>query len=499
MESLNQFLEKDFAHSRELWEKLLKAELKTEDISTKVVKKTLEGPLPILSLSAPKTHLLEVRSAWKKSAQTYIKGPFQIDEDLKNGVRLFFFEKAYLKSQDWMEIEKSLSAFSKKDEVKIFLLGPEKLSVKSSCEIIDEEQMVSGREVHDLGGNNIQELALMTLKLIAKMDELPNVIHVGVFLDSQIFKNIAKIRAAKLLAQKVVETSKVKKEINIVGLTSFREWTLYERYSNMLRNVASVASGYMGGADDVQSSGYQSIIELETDIQESEHTDRSHRMARNTAHILALESMLGVVEDAAFGSYHLENLTEELAKSSWELMQKSSMDELKSMAKAVASDREKRVETRKHIVAGMNDFPDVKEVLNISAIHKRFYRVSHRFEELRLKMEKASKKPSVYVAIFGDYAALNARINFVKNYFELLGLKVIDPGHGITEQELASRKEEIIVLCSSDENYPGLNVKVNGEGKFIAGKFEMNGFQNLFAGQNVYEVLEKIVNKWGRA
>jgi hypothetical protein len=81
----------------------------------------------------------------------------------------------------------------------------------------------------------------------------------------------------------------------------------------------------------------------------------------------------------------------------------------------------------------------------------------------------------------------------------LLGLKVIDPGHGITEQELASRKEEIIVLCSSDENYPGLNVKVNGEGKFIAGKFEMNGFQNLFAGQNVYEVLEKIVNKWGRA
>lgn len=499
MESLNHFLEKDFAHSRELWEKLLKAELKTEDISTKVVKKTLDGALPVLSLSARQTHLLQVRSPWKKAAQTYIKGPYQIEEDLKNGVRLFFFEKGNLNQDQWGQIEKTLNGFHKKEEVKVFLLGSGKVSLKSSCEVIDEDQMITGRMVHDLGGNNSQELALLTLDLISRLEQLPDVVHVAVFLDSQIFKNIAKIRAARLLVQKVLETAKLKKEISIVGLTSYREWTLYERYSNMLRNVASVASGYMGAADDVQSSGYQSIIELETDLGEPDHADRSHRMARNTAHILALESMLGVVEDAAFGSYHLENLTEELAKSSWELMQKSSVDDLKDQAKAVALEREKRVETRKHVVAGMNDFPDVKETLHLTSINKRFYRVSHRFEELRLKMEKASQRPSVYIAIFGDYAALNARINFVKNYFELLGLKVIDPGHGITEQDLASRKEEIIVLCSSDENYPALNVKVKSEDRFIAGKFEVPGFQNLFAGQNVYEVLEKLVHKWGRA
>lgn len=511
MDTLLKYLEKDFAPSQELWEKLLKAELKTEDISNKIFKKTLEGNVPTLSTSAAQTHLLNVRERWKKAAQTYLKLPADmagaLKEDLTSGVRLFFFEKSFLTQAQWSSIEASLNAFEKKQELKVYLLGQGQIKTNAQFSVIDDEHIVTGRRIHEWGGNNIQELGELTTQLISRLNNLPDVIYVGVFLDSHIFKNIAKIRAAKLLVKRVLEVSSLKKEIHVVGLTSFREWTLYERYANMLRNVASVASGYMGGADDVQSSGYQSLFQFETELKDPENESRSLRMARNTSHILALESMLGVVEDAAFGSYHMENLTEEYAKGGWEFMQKlealphyARINVLQEEAYKVRDEREKRVETRRHVMAGLNDFPDTNEVFKFKDKPKElFYRVGRSFEELRHKMEKTSQKPSVYIAIFGDYAALNTRINFIKNYFELLGLKVIDPGHGITAADVEARKEEIVVLCSSDEGYASLpEMKISAKDKYIAGKTERAGFMNLYAGQNVYQVLNDLLHRWSK-
>src|SRR5690606_25185667 len=101
------------------------------------------------------------------------------------------------------------------------------------------------------------------------------------------------------------------------------------------------------------------------------------------------------------------------------------------------------------VLTGVNDFPDIKDELKLSGLPvSRFFRTGRIFEELRLKMEKSSERPDVYLAIFGDYAALNSRINFVKNYFELLGLKVTDPGHAVTEKDVAGRKEKFLVLVS---------------------------------------------------
>jgi hypothetical protein len=64
------------------------------------------------------------------------------------------------------------------------------------------------------------------------------------------------------------------------------------------------------------------------------------------------------------------------------------------------------------------------------------------------------------------------------------------------KKDLVTCGEEIIVLCSLDEYYPALQElasQVNTPYRFIAGKYEMNSFQNLFAGQNIYEVLENLV------
>lgn len=505
MNSLQDYLQQDFKTQYETWEELLKTELKIQDVSPITSKKTHEGPWPTLGLEAL-THLLPVTEIWKKASQTYIQTPSAatLAEDLDQGVRLFFFGDKSLTAQ----VISQLESHPKREEVVLVAPGENELT-SSKIKLIT--QVVSGRDVHHQGGSNVQELGLLALNLVESLSSAQE-LQVGIYLDSAIFKNIAKIRAAKLITQKILEESALQKTVLYLGLTSYREWTLYERYSNMLRNSASVASGYLGGADFVQSSGYLSAHYLEIASFASEEEERSLRMSRNTSHILALESMLGVVEDPAFGSYHLEALTEEYARRGWEYMQKLLAFPANQRAGVIAEDarlvREKRdalLETRKQIIAGMNEYPDAKEVLNLSHPPKKsFYRVAQRFEDLRLSMERASKRPQVYLAIYGSYAALNARVNFARNTFELLGLEVVEgealSGADSFRKQLAQRSEEIIVVCSSDEGYGELGeLSAPSVERFVAGKVKVPGFENIFAGQNVLEILSRLVSKWGQA
>lgn len=507
---LKQFFSQNFPADRSLWETNLKAELKTPEVSGKVMKKTPEGNLPTLSLEASAYHQLRPLEAWKKAAQTYVKLPKNwrdtLTDDLAHGARVFFFEKDFLSGEEAKGLAGFFSSVQKKEEIVIFLLGEKDHEFSpSGVRLVDEKHLITGRPAWASGGTIVQELSQIALGLTDAA--LGKEAHLAVFLGSNFFQNIAKVRAARLLAQKILGERKISAKIFVTGLTSFRDWTLYERYSNLLRNDASVASGLIAGCDFVQSAGYQTLFDLETTETSAEHDERSRRMARNTSHILALESTLGLVEDASFGSFHLETLTEEYARGAWELMRKAlplNPEEVSRFyseaAKPLAEERLKNLATRKHVLAGLNDFPDVKDELKLSSLPTpRFFRTGRVFEELRIEMEKISDKPGVFIAVLGDYGALNARINFVKNYFELLGLPVTDPGKTITASEIPSRKEKILVLVASDEAYGSLpEISTTATEKFVAGKIPVTGFENLFMGQDVAAVLQKLVSRWGK-
>lgn len=502
MNSLKTYFETEFETLRPEWEKALLKELKLPELGNKDSKKLLGGgSWPTLSLDRHQEVSLSPLESWKKASTTYAHLPDEsietlLTDDLSSGVRNFFFHSTALTEDKWKRIEKTLSSSSSLNEIEVFFLG--KNSFKSSkVKVIGP--LLTGNEAHDEGGNTVQELALLCQKMISSTD---HELNLGVFVDSQFFHNIAKIRAARLLGEKILEEKGFEGNVRVVALTSYRSWTLFERYSNMLRNETAVASAYIGGADHIQSSGYNCLFEIETKNVENDHFERSQRMARNTTHILALESMLGVVEDAAFGSYHLENLTGHLCEEAWKLMQKLLNGEnLLDEVVKIRNERLEKIKTRKTIVSGINDFPDSKESLNVSLKESFLFRESRVFEELRLRVAKI-KKPEVFIALFGDYAGLNARMNFVRNYFELLGLIVHDPGHSQTniqdfKKNLEMRSEEIIVLCSTDDQYPGLHQELSPfqrRFQFVAGKVEVPGFKNLYAGQNVYEVLFDLVN-----
>lgn len=506
MSSLTSFFDSDFNTQREQWEKTILAELKINEIGSKAHKKLLNGTSwPTLSLESKSEVQLTANETWKKASTTIAnllekEIASEMAEDLKGGVRNFFFHAEALDDAKWKEVSLAIKKHHTLSEIEVFILGSEKYQ-SSDFKVISH--LISGKNFHDEGAHSIQELALLAKNLVTALPTLSGDIYLGVYVDSHFFHNIAKIRAAKLLAHKILEEAKLNLKIKVVALTSYVGWTLFERYSNMLRNETAVASSYIGGADHIQSAGYNTVMELETDdLKQSEHTERSRRMARNTSHVLALESMLGIVEDAAYGSFHLENLTDALCADAWKLMQTLlSGADISQDISAVRDKRLEMIKTRKTILSGTNDYPDVREHLHLKLKEPKVFRTARIFEELRLKMESVKTKPRVYVALYGEYSALNARLNFVKNYFELLGLNVLEPGHSQSDLEtfkkdLGARKEEIIVLCSLDDHYPLLadaTALVKTNHKFIAGKVELSGFKNLFAGQNVYEVLHNLV------
>ena len=502
MDSLTGFFDSDFNTLQEQWEKSLTNELKIPDAHNKTTNKMLTGEYwPTLSLER-KQEVQLPSMAWKRASTTYAHlstGQIEtlLSEDLKNGVRNFFFHKESLNDEKWKIIENVLAQHTDSRQIEVFLLDRSQFN-SSRIKVVND--FFSGTWSHDRGGHAIQELAFMARDLVQKLEGKKD-IYIGVYVDSLFFQNIAKLRAARLLATRILQESGHSAELKILALTSFEGWTLYERYSNLLRNETAVASAYIGGADHIQSSGYNILIERETDQVEGEHLERSLRMARNTSHVLSLESMLGVVQDSAFGSYHLENQTLYFCEEAWKLMQRLlSGESLENEISKVRDEKLLMMKTRKKIMSGINDYPDSKEELRLTLKEPSFFRRARIFEELRLRMEKV-KKPEVSIALFGDYSALNGRLNFVKNYFELLGLVVHEPGHSEKDPEkfrknISERNEDIIVLCAQDEDYPAVKEilpTLKGRHLFIAGKVEMENFTNLYMGQNVYDVLENLV------
>jgi hypothetical protein len=111
-----------------------------------------------------------------------------------------------------------------------------------------------------------------------------------------------------------------------------------------------------------------------------------------------------------------------------------------------------------------------------------------------LKVEGLQDPPRVQILLKGDYAALNNRINFIKNYFEVIGLEVLDPMVKI------KLDKKILVLCAKDEDYAALADEADKSGaiaSFVAGKVELANFQSIFAGQNIYQVLSELTKKLG--
>lgn len=350
---------------------------------------------------------------------------------------------------------------------------------------------VNGIAMHNAGATIVQELAYalaIANEYIAfatehgiKVAKACKKIQLTLSVGSNYFMEIAKLRAVRLLWATMVEQYKptcdcgYKLQINTVGSTWNK--TLYDPYVNMLRNTTEGMAAAIGGADAITLQPF--------DVAYKDADDFSRRISRNVQVILKEESYFNKVVDPAAGSYYIENLTNNIAEQTWKLFQHVEENggmiqlvangEIKREIEASCQKRDMNIATRRHVFLGTNQFPNVNEkmldkverIQNDDCIGLRTYRGALAFEELRLETERYAQKnrrPKVFLLKVGNLAMRQARAGFITNFFGCAGYEIAETaGYKTVEegvQAAAEQKADLVVFCSSDEEYATVGVEL---------------------------------------
>ena len=330
-----------------------------------------------------------------------------------------------------------------------------------------------------------------------------NAIRFNMGIGGNYFMEIAKFRAGRLLWAKIVEAYKQPifttalrnaAKMNVSAETSRFNMTIFDAYVNLLRSQTETMSAALAGVDEITVTPF--------DVTYEDPTDFSERIARNQQLLLKEEAHFDKVVDPAAGSYYLENLTDSLAAEAWKqflaIQDAGGMFQLVSEGKvqeAMATNLKARLQDvarRKEVLLGSNQFPNFTEKAgkkikkteakacgcNGTCEHSLptlpIARAAEEFEALRLETEAAKKQPVAFMLTIGNLAMRIARAQFSCNFLACAGYKVIDNNGFATIAEgiKAARKAkaDIIVLCSSDDEYADLAPKA---WKKLQGKKEL--------------------------
>ena len=183
-------------------------------------------------------------------------------------------------------------------------------------------------------------------------------------------------------------------------------------------------------------------------------------------------------------------LTKNLAEQGWKLFLdvedkggfKAALEsgDIINAINATAKERFDKVAKRREQLLGTNQFPnftekaadkaDAREACCChcgcnheeaeGAVKLNTKRLAEQFEEVRLATEHAANTPKVFMLTIGNLAMRLARAQFSDNFFACAGYELIDNNGFKTVKEgmdaAMEKKAEVVVLCSSDDEYPAL-------------------------------------------
>ena len=295
------------------------------------------------------------------------------------------------------------------------------------------------------------------------------------------FMEISKLRAARLLWSLIVKGFAPDDykglKMNIHSITNRWNKTIYDRHVNILRTQTEAMSAIIGGTDSLTVEPFDSVLRKPDEF--------SERIARNQQLILREESYFDKVADPAAGSYYVENLTNMIADHAWELFIKTEKSGgfLKSLEAGLiqkdisdaAGTKRGDANRRKLILVGTNLYPDSNETVSdhiLPSTHSDrnycekdlivdpipAFRVASDLEQLRIAVEKSDRNPLVFLLTVGSIPMRRARAHFSNNFFGCGGYRIIDnTGFSSVHEGIKAAAEsgaDIVVICSSDEEYP---------------------------------------------
>ena len=189
------------------------------------------------------------------------------------------------------------------------------------------------------------------------------------------FTEIAKMRAARMLWAKLVKEFHPKNPKSLALRTHSQTsgWSLTEQdpFNNVARTTIEAMAAVFGGTQSLHTNALDEAIALPTDF--------SARIARNTQIYLQQETHITKTVDPWAGSYHLEQLTEDISNKAWQLIQE--VEELGGMTKAIekgipkmrieeaAAKKQAKIDSGQDIIVGVNKFQlkeeDPLQILNV--------------------------------------------------------------------------------------------------------------------------------------
>ncbi len=182
--------------------------------------------------------------------------------------------------------------------------------------------LASGRVVHEAGGSAPLELAFAAAAALAYAKALVGAgldmqaawdgISLGLSIDAQTFISVAKLRAARVIWQRLISACGLSNCAGrIEAKSSDRMLTRADPWTNLVRLTTAGFGATTGGADRVLLGAFTDALGLPTAF--------ARRLSRNTMLILLEEAHVGRVNDPLAGAWAIEALTHEIAEAAWKL------------------------------------------------------------------------------------------------------------------------------------------------------------------------------------
>ena len=258
---------------------------------------------------------------------------------------------------------------------------------------------ISGYHMQEAGATAVQELgftladgieyARAAIERGFDIDEFAPRLSFFFGIGMNLFMEVAKLRAARLLWARAIKQFDAKKPSSLMlrthCQTSGVSLTEHDPYNNIVRTTIEALAAVLGGTQSLHTNSFDEAIALPSEF--------AARVARNTQLILAEESGITHVVDPLGGSYYVEALTNSIAEEAWKLMEE--VESLGGMTKAVesgmpklrieeaAARRQAAVDRGEEVVVGVNKYRlaeesdiDVRDVDNTSVREQQLARLA---------------------------------------------------------------------------------------------------------------------------
>jgi len=233
------------------------------------------------------------------------------------------------------------------------------------------------------------------LKAGMKIDEFAPRLSFFWGIGMQHFKEIAKLRAGRMLWAKMIKPFNPKNQKSLALRTHCQTsgWSLTEQdpFNNIARTCIEALSATLGGTQSLHTNALDEAIALPTDF--------SARIARNTQLYLQQETGITKTVDPWAGSVYVEKLTEEIAQKAWQLIEE--VEKLGGMTKAIekgipklrieeaSANKQAKIDSGQDKIIGVNAYTlDHQDPLQILEVDNDAVRES---QINRLKIIKAQR------------------------------------------------------------------------------------------------------------